>query len=193
MPSLFTTFAQMQVDAIAGQQLDLLATEDVEKTYTLKTGSYTVRGPLLLGAILGGGSARACAALERFALPTGVAFQLRDDVLSAFGDPTSTGKPRGTDIRSGKRTLLVSFALEMAKRSDREALRAAWGNRRATARQIERAVTVIERSGARQRVEQRVDELLETALGALDDSRSLSTPGKELLRGAAHALARRRT
>src|SRR5450432_615798 len=98
----------MQADAIAGQQRDVVAQSlDAEKTYVLKTGSYTVAGPLRMGAILAGGSPRLISGLERFALPAGVAFQIRDDLLSAFGDETETGKPFANDVKSGKRTLLI--------------------------------------------------------------------------------------
>ncbi len=101
-------FAQMQVDAVIGQQLDLLANaDDIEKVYELKTGSYTVRGPLRMGALLAGANPRLSTALDRFALPVGVAYQLRDDLLSAFGNPEATGKPFGSDLKRGKNTVLL--------------------------------------------------------------------------------------
>lgn len=104
-------FASMQETVIAGQVLDVrgdLATpEDVEQMYRLKTGAYTLRGPLLLGSALAGGSAELATGLAAFAEPLGIAFQLRDDLLGAFGDERVTGKPQGTDLRRGKRTALV--------------------------------------------------------------------------------------
>jgi geranylgeranyl diphosphate synthase type I len=58
-------FAEMQLDAVLGQQLDLMGNvKDIESTYALKTGSYTVRGPLKLGALLAGGSASLLVALD---------------------------------------------------------------------------------------------------------------------------------
>ena len=47
-----------------------------------------------------------------------MAFQLRDDVLGVFGDPAVTGKPSGDDLRSGKRTVLLAEAMELADKSD---------------------------------------------------------------------------
>ena len=47
-----------------------------------------------------------------YGMPLGEAFQLRDDVLGVFGDPTETGKPAGDDLREGKRTVLVAAVLE---------------------------------------------------------------------------------
>ena len=49
---------------------------------------------------------------DAYGLPLGEAFQLRDDVLGVFGDPATTGKPAGDDLREGKRTVLVALALE---------------------------------------------------------------------------------
>src|SRR5690349_18056605 len=68
-------------DVIVGQQIDMIGrAEDVEAMHALKTGSYTVRGPLSLGATLAGAPPATIAALDRFAAPLGVAFQLRDDL-----------------------------------------------------------------------------------------------------------------
>src|SRR5215471_1385186 len=135
LPRVFGAFAQMQADAVAGQQIDVIARgEDAEKTYMLKTGSYTVAGPLRMGALLAGGSPELISSLERFALPAGVAFQLRDDLLSAFGNPQETGKPFANDIRSGKRTALIQRAFELARGNDKKILTHASGKPRAGAK-----------------------------------------------------------
>lgn len=193
MPSLLAAFASMQADAVAGQQLDLLGSiDDVERTYELKTGSYTVRGPLLLGALLAGGSSATLSTLERFAVPCGVAFQLRDDLLSVFGDPSSTGKPFGSDVRSGKRTLLMSLGLQRSKGRQATLLRRTWGNAEATDDALRAVVGILDTCGAREGVEKRIEELVAQALSALDRGK-LTTTGRELLAGAAEALAYRRT
>ena len=184
-------FAQMQSDAVLGQQLDVLAKpKDVERAYELKTGSYTVRGPLRLGAILAGASPRILTALDRFALPVGVAFQLRDDLLSAFGNPKQTGKPFGSDLKSGKRTVLLLEALKRARGRDHRVLSGVVGNARASDAQVKSAVDVIERSGARAAVEARIDQHVQSALVALRAGR-LTPEGTALLEGAARALTQR--
>jgi geranylgeranyl diphosphate synthase type I len=193
LPRVFGAYAQMQADAVAGQQLDVVArSADAEKTYTLKTGSYTVAGPLRMGAILAGGSPKLISGLERFALPAGVAFQIRDDLLSAFGDPAETGKPFANDIRTGKRTLLVERALGLSRGKDRKVLERALGNAEASDVELRRAVDVLERSGARQAAEERTSELAAQALRAIDDI-GLPETRKRLLVGAVEALLERRS
>ncbi len=193
MPAMLACFAQMQTDAVLGQQLDVMGrAPNPEVVYVLKTASYTVRGPLRLGAVLGGAPPRTLNALDRFALPVGVAFQLRDDTLSLFGDPEKTGKPFANDLREGKRTVLLTQALERARGRDRQKLAAAAGNSKATRKQLEAAIGIIETSGARAAVEKRISALVAEGLAALEGSR-ITKVGRELLEGAARALTERRS
>lgn len=185
-------FAHVQQDVICGQQLDLGARpRDIEAMHDLKSGSYTVRGPVLIGATLAGADTRVLMGLEHFANPLGVAFQLRDDLLGAFGDPEKTGKPAGSDIRSGKHTALWVEALALAKPADKRTLRATVGRRTATEKNIRAVVDIFERSGARATVERRIDELARKARAALG-TLGLAERGSECLAGAIATLTSRR-
>lgn len=191
LQKVFVQFAEMQLAAVAGQQVDIIGkTENPELTYELKTASYTVRGPLLVGAEIAGASARAKAALDAYSLPTGIAFQLRDDLIGVFGKPEHTGKPRGGDLKEGKNTSLVQVAKKRLKKQDRGALETVFGNRRATSAQVERAISLLESCGAREAIEQRISALKQEALSHLDTS-AISTSGRALLEGAVVALADR--
>ena len=79
-------YARMREEVAAGQFLDVqgaaaTGTASAGRVASLKTGAYTVEGPLHIGALLAGGSPELLAALSRFARPLGLAFQFRDDVL----------------------------------------------------------------------------------------------------------------
>ena len=122
----FKPFDRMRLDAVGGEFLDLLASrgsggteEDARRTGALKSGSYTVVGPLAIGAALADAPGALRGALDRYGRPLGEAFQVRDDVLGTFGDPTLTGKDRDSDIREGKRSVLVAKALRLASRRQR--------------------------------------------------------------------------
>jgi geranylgeranyl diphosphate synthase, type I len=189
---LFDCYARMQRSAVAGQQIDIIArAEDVERAYALKTGSYTVHGPLELGAILAGGSAATLGSLGRFSGPLGVAFQLRDDLLGAFGEPKKTGKPFGNDIRAGKRTALLVKALAVARGSDKRILQRVVGNAEADDAEVGAVLSIFERTGARTEVEARVKKLAGDALGAL--GRGVTPRGRELLSEAVNVLTERGT
>jgi geranylgeranyl diphosphate synthase type I len=79
-----------------------------------KSGNYTVRRPLELGAALAGADEPTLAVLGDYGGLVGEAFQLRDDVLGVFGRPDVTGKPSGGDLREHKATSVVVLAADMA-------------------------------------------------------------------------------
>jgi len=121
-------------DVTVGQMQDLaapfggdLSTSEVLAVQRMKTGGYSFELPLRLGGLLAGASEALLDALERFARPLGLAFQIADDLLGTFGSPEVTGKPNASDLREGKRTLLVARALEAADPRDAALLRAGLG------------------------------------------------------------------
>jgi geranylgeranyl diphosphate synthase, type I len=185
-------FARIQASVIIGQLIDVRAGAKgavaVEAMHDLKTGSYTVRGPVAIGAILAGASPDVRAALDAFARPLGIAFQLRDDLLGTFGDPSQTGKPHGSDIRQGKRTAIIA---ELETSSIAQPLLArAHGVRDASAGDIEALVAWMVSSGAKARVEARLGSLLKQAENEL--VRTGLEPSRLLvLKGAIAALGDR--
>lgn len=120
-----------------GQMLDMLygKSEDVtEKEYMEMVGKKTgalLEASMRIGAILGGGSLKEVNALGRFGMYLGLAFQIKDDVLCLTADGRELGKPVGSDICEGKKSLLVLYALEHAKVGDRGKLLAILGRREA--------------------------------------------------------------
>jgi geranylgeranyl diphosphate synthase type I len=118
-------YAEMRVELMAGQYLDVLAsalrepdsaaaTERALRVARYKSAKYTIERPLQLGGSLAGAPAELLSAYSAYGLPLGEAFQLRDDILGVFGDPAVTGKPAGDDLREGKRTALVTLAEQRA-------------------------------------------------------------------------------
>ncbi|MFC4907804.1 polyprenyl synthetase family protein [Actinomadura gamaensis] len=111
----------MRTEVMCGQYLDMLEStraggtvESALRVVDFKSAKYTIERPLHLGAALAGGSDELTASLTGYGRPLGMAFQLRDDVLGVFGDPSETGKPAGDDLREGKRTVLIALTLERA-------------------------------------------------------------------------------
>lgn len=196
-------FAKIQVEVVTGQLAEMRGEHrvgplpSVETIHALKTASYTVTGPLLVGAALAGADSARFAELERYGRPLGIAFQLRDDLLGTFGDPSATGKPVWNDIKQGKRTALVA---ELRGDAKAEALLERAKSSSATTDDVRAVVSMMEESGAKSRVEARVRDLCHEAERALDAMRAsradddpMSTLGQAWLRGAITALGERST
>jgi geranylgeranyl diphosphate synthase type I len=192
-----TVFDEMRTEVTVGQYLDVLtqATGDTSveragKVARFKSAKYTVERPLLLGAALAGAPAELSAAYSAFGLPLGEAFQLRDDVLGVFGDPARTGKPAGDDLREGKRTYLVAAAFAALGDRERAELDARLGDESLDDAGVARLRRLIRNSGALDRTEERVAELLDTALTALDKA-DIGADARTVLRDLADAATRR--
>lgn len=183
---------RMHEEVIVGQQLDVLAVEDVTRMHQLKTGSYTLRGPLALGAVLGDASEAQRAALDAFGVPLGEAFQIRDDILGTFGDPGATGKPAGNDLRAGKRTSLVRAAEQSGDDTALKSIRKVHGQADAKDADVAAAIAALESCGAKAAVLARLETLLADARAAIAGA-DLSDEGRAMLDALAEKLAVRAT
>lgn len=112
-----------------GQQLDMefetiesVSLEDYVSMISLKT-SVLLAASLRMGAILGGASKGNQEHLYSFGKNLGIAFQIQDDYLDAFGNPEKLGKRRGGDIMSNKKTFLLLHALQVCDDGQREELK----------------------------------------------------------------------
>ena len=170
-------WAAIRTEVLGGQYLDIVAessgADSVASAMTVniyKTASYTITRPLQLGAAAAADRPEVFNAFHEVGTNLGVAFQLRDDVLGVFGDPAVTGKPSGDDLRSGKRTVLLAEAVELAEKSDPVAaklLRTSIGSDLSDD-QVKELCQVIESVGALAAVESRIDELTRRALTILE-------------------------
>ena len=101
------------------------------------------------GAVIGGGSEEQISAMKEYARLLGIGFQIWDDVLGIKGDAKKTGKPVGSDIRNGKRTLIVVDALERLEGdARRDAFLETLGNEKATDKEVKDAIQLLEDIGS---------------------------------------------
>ena len=169
-------WGEIRTEVLGGQYLDIVAEASAAESIasamnvdTYKTACYTVARPLQLGVAAAADRPDVQDLFGQFGTDLGVAFQLRDDVLGVFGDPAVTGKPSGDDLRSGKRTVLLAEAVELADKSDPLAanlLRSSIGARLTDA-QVGELRDVIESVGALAAAEERIDGLTRRALSTL--------------------------
>jgi geranylgeranyl diphosphate synthase, type I len=156
-------FADLVNDA--GELPTLDAVLDVARR---KSGNYTVRRPLEIGAELAGCGDRQLGLLGRYGAAVGEAFQLRDDLLGIFGTSSDTGKPVGGDLAEHKATSVVVAAHEMADPALRRQLTALMAEPDLSDADLAHWRTLISATGAVQRVEQLIADRLALALQWVD-------------------------
>jgi geranylgeranyl diphosphate synthase type II len=122
---LGSVLTQGLLDVCEGQALDLelegrtdVSVKEYFRMIGKKTGSL-IAAAAELGGLVGGGRTPQVAALRRFGLRLGRAFQVQDDLLDVVGDPRDFGKTIGGDILEGKKTYLLLRAAERAEGDDR--------------------------------------------------------------------------
>ncbi|RLG20853.1 polyprenyl synthetase family protein [Candidatus Micrarchaeota archaeon] len=182
-----------------GQFLDMLSeemkAEEVTEEHTMnihktKTSIYTIEAPLLMGWALGGGSEEQREAFSNYAIPLGQAFQLQDDILGMFGDVKKLGKPVGSDLRDGKKTILVIKALEKGSPEQKKKLLSLLGKLHITEQEIEEAKQIMRDTGALDYTRNKARELASEALEAIENV-ELAEEAKQYLIGIAEYLINR--
>jgi len=125
---ILSLFNQTAREVCEGQQMDMdfekqsiVALDDYINMIALKT-SVLLAASLKIGAVIGGASMGNCNHLYEFGRNLGIAFQVQDDYLDAFGDPGKFGKDVGGDIRQNKKTFLLLHALEVCSPEDKAEL-----------------------------------------------------------------------
>lgn len=180
-------FNRTAKEVCEGQQLDMdfEKREDVdfasyENMISLKT-SVLLAASLQLGAILGGALERNQQLIYEFGRKLGLAFQVQDDYLDAFGDAAKFGKQIGGDIRSNKKTFLLIHAMETASASQKKKLEELLQSNADS--KVDEVLTIFRDSKVDEWAEELKEKYLAEALKHLDDIAVLSKrkePLKEL-------------
>ncbi|HRH38188.1 MAG TPA: polyprenyl synthetase family protein [Flavobacteriales bacterium] len=192
--ALFNRYAQ---EVCEGQQLDMdfekrddVRAEDYMEMIRLKT-AVLLSCALQVGATIAGAAQEDRARIGAFGEQLGLAFQLRDDLLDAFGNPASTGKQRGGDLRAGKKTWLLLRGLELEREQGGSVLQGQL--QRPTAdRDAHAMISALEQNGAKQAAEQEIAEHEAKAIAQLDALQA-AAERKVGLRGMAEALMGRKS
>jgi geranylgeranyl diphosphate synthase type I len=171
-----TELAIGQFADVASDARDLPTMEAVLDVARRKSGNYTVRRPLEIGAAMAGCGDRTLSGLGRYGAAVGEAFQLRDDVLGAFGLTSTTGKPSGGDLIERKPTSVVMAAHQLADAATRRQLTELMNSDDIDDGALERWRALIVATGAVQWVEEMIAGRVESArneLGHIDVDESV--------------------
>jgi geranylgeranyl diphosphate synthase type I len=184
-PSARSIWHDLRMEMNIGQYLDTLGSarrerriEIAERICRYKSAKYTIERPLHLGAVAANVEAGSALLpmLSAYGLPLGDAFQMRDDMLGAFGDPIITGKSVGGDFLEGKPTPMLARAYALASASQLKIL-----DTIGTAGMSHDDVTAVQEvvlgTGAVAEMESLIVSLRDEAVASLD---------KQLIQGAAY-------
>lgn len=194
LPRLLEIFNTMAVQVCEGQQYDMdfevkpkISVVEYMHMIELKT-SALLGGAVQLGAVLGGAPDDDCRKLERFAVETGSAFQLQDDLLDCYGDESVLGKRIGGDILEGKKTFLMIMAMSLADERQREVLRTTHLDETLSDdEKIARVKGIYDALGVRRVTEQQISSRFDRALSSLS-SLSTGAGSASVLRSLAEGL-----
>lgn len=164
---------ELRIELNVGQYLDILGTARgdtdpvaARRIARYKSGKYTIERPLHVGAAVAGRFGELQQQLSAYGDPLGEAFQLRDDILGAFGESTMTGKPVGDDLREGKPTPLLAVANREARGAQLEVLDRI-GRPDLSDAEVHDIQDVMRDTGAVRAVEADIARLTEAALAAI--------------------------
>ncbi len=135
LPGLMDVFTKTAIEVCEGQQYDInfeesdnVSIDGYINMIRLKT-AVLLAASLKIGAIIAGADEDECSKIYQFGENLGIAFQLQDDLLDAFGDEGLFGKKTGGDIVANKKTYLYLKTWECAGQEDRERLKSLYSTR----------------------------------------------------------------
>lgn len=184
LPRILALFNKTAREVCEGQQLDIdfekmadVSLDAYIEMITLKT-SVLLAASLEMGAILGGASEGNCRHLYGFGKNLGIAFQIQDDYLDAFGDPEKFGKETGGDIRQNKKTFLLLHALEVADAEQKKELQQLMQDNPPD--KVQKILSLFKACNVDEWAKQLKEKYLQTALKHLDDIAVMSVRKKPL-------------
>lgn len=158
-------FGQHQEMRVAARRAG--SAESLGRVLRLKSGCYSVQRPLQLGAHLARADGELAKALGAYGNALGEAFQLVDDLLGMFGDPSEVGKPVGGDLVEGKFTFIIHHALQNASDAQRATIIDRLGDASLSPETLQETCALLEELGGRAGVEAMISERMATARDAL--------------------------
>jgi geranylgeranyl diphosphate synthase type II len=187
-------FNQTATEVCEGQQLDMdfekketVGLQEYLQMITLKT-SVLLAGSLQIGSIIGGASIGNQKHIYEFGRNLGIAFQIQDDYLDAFGDPVKFGKQVGGDIIANKKTFLLIHTLEVASASQKKQLQDLIQAN--PANKVEQVLAIFKSVGVNAWANELKNEYIDKAMHHLEEIAVLNKR-KEPLKFLAHFLVQR--
>jgi geranylgeranyl diphosphate synthase type I len=184
--------AHGQTNDIMNEVVADVSDDDIERVLEWKTAHYTFLNPLHVGMVLAGADCSDTDAITEYAINTGKAFQINDDIIGVFGSENETGKSSMEDIKEGKRTVLSVYALNNTNSTDKNFLIQMLGNQQLTPAEYERVKDIFTDIGSLEYAQSRAKDHIELALKSLAKEKGRwSAHGIHFLQGMAEYVLTR--
>jgi len=185
------TVAEGQAMDIEFSRRESVTVEEYLEMVRKKTAAL-FKSSAVIGAIIAGAEERDVSKIADFATSIGIAFQIRDDELGLIADEKVLGKPKYSDLREGKKTILVIYSLSIASDEQRKQILRVLGNSTATYSDLERvAKIIVEELGALDFSNRVAEEFIRRGISSLEETRPLDTEAREMLKALANYVTRR--
>mgnify|MGYP002622213927 FL=1 len=168
---ILNCFNETAIEVCEGQQYDM----DFESRDNVSLDEYMMMirkktavllaGAMKIGAMYAGAQAGDLCHIYDCGINMGLAFQIQDDLLDAYGNQQSFGKPIGQDIRDHKKTYMILRALELS--DDTAALKTLYNRGQHNEETVSQILHLYETLGIRQQAEQVIDRLMQAAVNDL--------------------------
>jgi geranylgeranyl diphosphate synthase, type I len=179
--AIWRIFNQTMLDLTRGQHMDMhfekQTTVEINDYITMITGKSAslIATCTQIGALVGAGDEKQAALFAEFGLNLGIAFQIHDDILGIWGDPSVTGKSVATDILARKKSLPVLYGLERSAE-----LNAVYQRPTFTETDVDEAVALLNQVGAQEYTRKLEQQYFDKAMNALASAKPVGTAGEGL-------------
>jgi len=164
--------------------------KDIILIHKLKTVPYTFSCPIKMGAILAGADEEKLKKLDAYIVSLGVAFQIQDDILGMFGSEEKLGKSTFSDLREGKKTLLILDAMKYADPKQKKIITKNLGNSAVGLSELEQVRKIVVETGALDRSKKLVEKYIKKAIKSIESS-GMKKESKDFFIGVARYMAER--
>lgn len=198
LPGLMKVFTKTAIEVCEGQQYDIdfeesddVSIEGYVNMIRLKT-AVLLAASLKIGALIAGATDDDAERIYNFGENLGIAFQLQDDLLDAFGDEDVFGKKTGGDIVSNKKTYLYLSALQQANNEDAEKLKLLYSSRNTNDdEKVAEVLEIFRRSGIEALTNEKILAYYKNAMNFLNDIRLTEKALEPLTKLASGMLKRK--
>jgi geranylgeranyl diphosphate synthase type I len=184
------TVAEGQAMDIEFSRREEVTVEEYLEMVRRKTAAL-FKSSAVIGALIAGAGERDVDRTAEFAISIGIAFQIRDDELGLVADERILGKPKYSDLREGKKTILVIYALSVASDEQRRQILSVLGSSTATYSDLERVARIIVELGALDYSNRVAEEFISRGISSLEETHPLDKEAREMLKALANYVTRR--